>query len=303
MNPTKTERELRVKNFAEASLKAGFHEIGTHAFELKGPFTKNLTLTTLVHGNEIGGMEVFLKLLEEISAGKLTPKSNLRFMLGNVDAYFADKRYIESDLNRAFALNEHKTKEELRAKEMEKILDDTDVLVDIHQTIGPTTTPFFIFEYEVPSYNLARFLHESLPIIATPKGRFKGKTSTGYVIAKNKSAVTIETGQKMINETQISLGLSIARKAIEYDFEKSLPVVRMSNTFTFGQVIKNPDGSLELVKHYDNFDSVKKGELLARNSEKEVYCETDGKILFAKYGDYAKASAELALILKPFEEN
>ncbi len=297
---TKSDRIEKIKLFKEACLKAGFTELAENIFELKGHFSKTLTICTLIHGNEIGGIEVLLSLLEEIHSKKLIPKSNLRLILGNDEAYYEDKRFLESDMNRSFGLDKPETREELRAHELERFLLDTDVLIDIHQTIGPTNTPFFIFEFEESSYHLARYLHQTLPIVTyTRKRNFKGMTSTGYTISNSGMAVTIETGQKAVEETQISLGLAITRKAIETDFEKTLPASSMTNTFTFSQIINNHDRSLELVKTFHNFDSVKKNEILARNSHKVVHSGVDGVILFAKYGDYAKASVELALILRP----
>lgn len=304
MPPTKDERLERVIQFRQGCAKAKFIELGPNVFELKGPFSKTLTLCTLVHGNEVGGIEILLKLLDEIVRNNLVIKSNIRMILGNVDAYYEDKRFLESDLNRSFKIeSKHQTREELRALELEKFLNDSDVLIDIHQTIGPTTTAFFIFEFEQASYNLARFLNQNLPIvISANKRQFEGVTSTAYVISKKGMALTIETGQKLIEETQISLGLEIARKAIQTDFGKALPSSPIENTYTFSQIINNPDGGFELTRKFQNFDSVTKGELLARNTEKEIFCEFDGKILFPKYGEYARTSMELALILKPFED-
>jgi succinylglutamate desuccinylase len=297
------DRRERVKKFEDCCLENGFRELAPHVFERSGNFPATVTLTTLVHGNEIGGIEVFIKLLEEIRSGKIKLRTNLRLILANVEAYYADKRFIESDMNRSFGIDDPKTKEEIRAKEIEKYLDDSDVLVDIHQTIGATKTPFFIFELDEASYNFARHLHSSLPIVTYAKKRdFKGKTSTGYLIGKNKIAVTIETGQKAVEDIQISLGLEIVRKALHTDFSRPLPSSPFANTFTFSQVISNPDRSLEMVKVYQNFDPVRNGELMAKNKTTEVFAETDGVVLFAKYGDYAKTSVELALVLRPVQD-
>lgn len=300
MNPDRLKRIESIEQFRLSCERAGFTELAPYVYELKSSFKKTLTLCTLVHGNEIGGIEIFLKLLEEIETKQLIVKSNLRLILGNVEAYFEDKRFIETDLNRAFGLAGHKKKEELRAREFESFLQDSDILIDIHQTIGPTSTPFFIFEFEKNSYNLARSLHPDLPVVAITKKRsFAGKTSTAYTIAHGGMGITIETGQKAIDETQISLGLEIARKAIERDFTKVIPDFPLSHTYTFFQIINNPNGTLEMVKKLSNFDPVKKDELLAKNDEMEVHSEVDGKVLFPKYGEYAKTSMELAIILRP----
>lgn len=292
----------KVKHFQEACLKAGFIEVAPHVFERKGSSPRTLTLCTLVHGNEVGGIEVFLKLLDEIHSQKLNPQSQLRMILGNVNAYYADQRFLETDMNRSFDLPDQLTDEESRANELEPFLADTDVLIDIHQTIGPSITPFFIFEYEEKSYNLARYLDQSIPIVTNTKQRpFKGKTSTAFVISKGGMGITIETGQKGIEDTQISLGLELSRKAVETDFTRTLPSAPITNSFSFHQIIHNPEGKLQLVKKFNNFDPVKKDELLAKDVDTNIHSEVDGVILFPKYGDYAKASLELALILKPFQ--
>lgn len=293
------QRKARVAAFRELCLRANFTELAPLVFERDRSFQKTLTLCTLIHGNEIGGLEVLIHLLEDLLANKLSLKSNLRLILGNVEAYYAEKRFLETDLNRSFGLDEPETSEELRAREIEEYFRTSDVLIDIHQTIGRSATPFFIFEYEQGSYNLARYLHPTLPIVTHNKERpFKGKTSTAFSIGEGALAITIETGQKGIEPGQIELGLNIVRKAIETDFQKTIPSGPMSNTFSFHQIIHNPDGRLELIRQLENFDTVTKGEVLARNAASEVLSEVDGVVLFAKYGAYAKSSPELALILK-----
>ena len=296
------EKELRiqkVQKFKDLCLEAQFQELAPNVYELKGPFSKTLTLCTLIHGNEIGGLEVFFNVVEDIKNKKLNIKSNLRLILGNVEAYYEDKRFLETDMNRSFGLSEVLTSEEKRAKELEVFLNSTDILVDIHQTIGPCESPFFIFEYEDRSYNLARYLNQSMPIVTHNKKRnFKGKTSTAYMVSKNLMGVTIETGQKGIDDTQIDLGLELSRKAIETDFTKPMDDFPVTNTFTFHQIIQNPNGSLELIRNMINFDKVKKNEVLAKGTGSEVASEVDGVVLFPKYGAYAKKSIELVLILK-----
>lgn len=299
MTPMREERVKKLRTFNKACREAGFKEVAPYVFERCGPFSKTLTLCTLIHGNEVGGIEVFIDLLNKIQSEKVILRSNLRFMLGNVEAYCEDKRYLETDMNRSFGLDEHRTKEELRAHELEKFLIDTDVLVDLHQTIGPTSTAFFIFEFEEQTYNLARYLHKKIPIVTYTQSRpFKGKTSTGYIIDKGGMGVTLETGQKGIEDVQLSLGLQIAIKAIINNFKIDLPSIPLTNTYTFSQIIINPDRDLELIKHFENFDPIVKGELLAKNSFKEVRSEVNGVILFPKYSAYAKTAPELALVLK-----
>jgi aspartoacylase len=95
------------------------------------------------HGNEFTGafivkkFEQFPNLIKRNSYETLT-------ILGNPQAFYAGKRYIEKDLNRCF-LNENlqndnlASYEEIRAKEITKILKEdsqtkVDVIIDLHST-------------------------------------------------------------------------------------------------------------------------------------------------------------------------
>lgn len=298
----KAERAEKLKKFRDLCLSCGFQELAPHVYELKTKGTKTLTFSALIHGNEIGGLEILIDTVKLIQAKKIIPQSHLRLIIGNKSAYFQDVRYVETDMNRSFGLDKHDNEEELRAKELEPFILSSNIFLDFHQTVGPCSTGFFIFEYSDKSYDLARHLHPTLPIVTHNKKRaFKGQTSTAFTKTAGIMGVTIETGQKGHDDAQTALGMQLAIQALKTNFEEALPTAKVSHTFTFHQIVLNPDGEMEMAKRFYNFDAVKKGEVLAKDSKHEVSSETDGVILFPKYGDYARKTPELALVLKPVQ--
>jgi succinylglutamate desuccinylase len=276
------------------------------AYEYHSPgATKSMTLAALVHGNEIGGLEILLKLLNDLKSGELKPQIHLRFILGNTWAYEAGKRFVKTDMNRSFLLDNPTTEEELRAQTIFQVAKDSDVVLDLHQTIEPTRSAFYAFNYSDRNYQFARTLSD-LPVITYKafSGLYKG---VGLANAATKSGligITIETGEKGIFSEQTELGYRLVKKAISV-LEGKLPLhpqPPFTQTYTWGESIQNPDFSLELVQRWRNFEEVLEGQLLARSSEREVYSSLSGPVLFPKYDENQKHSLELVRILKPVHQ-
>jgi succinylglutamate desuccinylase len=265
---------------------------------------KTIALSAIVHGNEIIGVDIFNSLIQKIQSGALSPKINIRFVLGNLDAYHAGKRFLETDMNRSFLAQDIVTHEEKRAAEICPLLDGSSLFMDIHQTIEPALTAFMVFSYNENSFRFARALNHDLPIVSYKNSGHQGKgvTFSAAAISKSIPAITVETGEKGHSETQQLLGEQLVLKAIELlekniDFTKN--TIEFKNTYTWGETVKNPDFSLELVKRFTNFEMIEAGELLAKNEQQEVKSPYQGVVLFPKYGEQRLKSPELIRILKP----
>jgi len=126
-----------------------------HAFSLK-PKTSDsiptnserefdLVVLALVHGVEVGGISVVNQVLEKLKSQVAKCSARVAFVLGNVPAAVAGKRFLERDLNRSFASATRSKAEERRAEFLESILKRGRYLLDIHQTREFSPTPFFIF--------------------------------------------------------------------------------------------------------------------------------------------------------------
>jgi succinylglutamate desuccinylase len=272
------------------------------AYEYHSPIgSKTMTLAALVHGNEIGGLEILLQLLNDLKQGILSPGIHLRFILGNLKAYEAGKRFLESDMNRSFLMPQPVSEEEYRARELFDIARDSQVILDLHQTIEPTRSAFFAFNYSEKNYQFARSLSD-LPIITykTFSGLSQGVGLANAATKNDLVGITIETGEKGIHADQTHLGCTLVKKAIALLEGKAALKSDLSfqQTYTWGESIQNPDFSLELTERWRNFDEIKAGQLLARNSEREVHSTLSGPVLFPKYDENRKQSLELVRILK-----
>ena len=117
--------------------------VWSFAADRAGP---HVALSALVHGNELAGAAVLARWLE----GGLRPlRGRLTLMLCNLDAFArfdpADptlSRYVDEDLNRvwdAAVLNGPRTSRELRrARALRPVLDEVDVLLDLHSMLWPS---------------------------------------------------------------------------------------------------------------------------------------------------------------------
>lgn len=108
----------------------------------------NVVVVGGTHGNEYTGVWCIKELAAQKQSTATTyPSLQVSTLLGNPEAHKANKRFIESDLNREFAadklLNDDDTtttKEGKRAREIDQLLGPkfgdpkTDVIVDLHTT-------------------------------------------------------------------------------------------------------------------------------------------------------------------------
>ncbi|MCA9460433.1 MAG: succinylglutamate desuccinylase/aspartoacylase family protein, partial [Nanoarchaeota archaeon] len=94
-----------------------------------------------VHGNETYSLKVFkrLKKINLLSGG-------IDFYLVNKVAFEKKRRFIDTDLNRSFNINE-KSYEVNLAKEIIKILESYNYIIDLHSTTSKTN-PFLIYVNE-----------------------------------------------------------------------------------------------------------------------------------------------------------
>jgi succinylglutamate desuccinylase len=124
-----------------------------------------LCVLGLIHGNEYGGLGVINKLLLGILQGTHRPLFPLGVGLGNIPAGFENVRFTEKDLNRVFTSSSSSTYEERRALELEPLIKRSRFLIDLHQTIEPTTSPFFILGFNEDSLQFANELDSGKPIV------------------------------------------------------------------------------------------------------------------------------------------
>lgn len=247
-----------------------------------------LTVMGLTHGNEVAGVSVINETLNYVRQSKLLLAGPTAFILGNPEAARRQVRFLERDLNRSFNRQSKDTMEERRVSEIQPILAQSRFLLDFHQTMEPSETPFWIFPYSANGIKLAAILASDLPVITHWYGGFsqEGMCTDEFVNSIGGTGVTLELGQNGFSPYHIAVGFKVLLQAltgIQNPQRVSSSTLRGSKYFTWGEIIPFPDGDARLRDGLFNFKGVRHREVLGEANGTEIRAGTEGFILFPKY--------------------
>jgi succinylglutamate desuccinylase len=253
----------------------------------------DLLLLALVHGDEYAGLSVLNTICRHLEAGVIDQTVTIAFLLGNVEAARAGRRFLDRDLNRSFARAQTDTHEDRRAREIERVLVRTRYCLDLHQTIEPSGTPFFVFAYSEQDLRFARAVGAGLPVVTYPSGKFseltKGLTLGEFHPRVGGVGVAVELGQKGFGFYSEAAGLKLALNAIST--VKSLAaggeLPELSETanplYTWQAVVPYPVGEVVLEEGLVNFQPIARGQRLGMNGRQPIEAPASGILLFPKY--------------------
>jgi predicted deacylase len=310
--------EREIETFAAwPSLRSSsvtFETVGDHALAMRprgeaprrppGGKRFALALMGITHGNETAGLAVVNRLAALLACGRVRLATELLLVLGNVPAARVGKRFLERDLNRAFAKDAPRAAEELRARALEPLLAQSSLLVDLHQTLRAAPHPFFIFPYRAPSLALARAVLPWAPIVTHWGKPFsaEGRCSDEYVNAEGGVGVSLELGRCGLDPAQIAVGLEAALGALEVAERAAdgaalttLAGPRRAPLYTWAAVVPWPEGGIvTLDPGFDNFADVAAGQRLGTVDDRVVTAPASGRMLFPKYVTREQQMAERA---------
>lgn len=258
-----------------------------------------LGISALIHGDEVLGFYILEDFVTSILENQRRLNFPLLIVLGNTEAALKGLRFVEYDLNRSFDKTSDDKLEFRRAQQIMPFVSRSENWIDLHQCIYPTLESFFIFKYSKKSLIFAGALDEKLAIV-TYKDVFSkdGKTLMGC-LPSDAFVTTIELGQKGFSNELKNHGLRILQKALSFLQRPSDTYSGKNEIYTWGHVEKQEESLKELVPGLQNFSVVQKGELLCTQKGKEVLSPVTGKVLFPKYGEVAKVSAEVCRLMVP----
>jgi len=254
-----------------------------------------LTLMGITHGNEWAGAAVLNDTLSHIAAGSINLNLPVAFVLGNPWAARQNKRFLERDLNRSFARQHPRLREERRAVELMNVLQRTAYILDFHQTMRRSDRPFFIFPYSVQSLAFARQVMPRLTVVTHWGKPFsaEGMCSDEYVISQGGTGISLELGQNGLDPYQIAVGVDAALWAIrsaamtcagDEDGLRRRVISYEADLYTWASIVPWPEtGLVELIEGLENFREVRSGERLGVVDGQPLLATGDGKILFPKY--------------------
>lgn len=240
-----------------------------HCLNIDNQCKKTLGIVALIHGNEPGGIYVFLNLLNQLV--ELNFKYNLKLIVGNKKAFAENKRFIQIDLNRCFSSQKESNGETQLAEKLKSYFIQCDYLIDLHQTQGKTESDFFIFPESTENLNFAKSLEMNSPIIMHEIEFSKdGDTVDTWATRNNIPSITYEMGEKGEYPHQAIQISSALKMFIENQSNRK----SSDDYYTWGQVIYR-DENFKLIPNFSNFSRVFKGEEIALTSEKSIKASCD----------------------------
>lgn len=290
--------------------------IGKHTGPERGPL---LICLAGMHGNEPAGIRALESLFQLL---EVEPKVNPDFefsgrivgIRGNMQALARQQRFLKKDLNRQFTLqNVRRVKksppEQLKAEDLElrQLLETVEgeisdyqpeclYLLDLHTTTADGGI-FAITTDDEKSVRIGVELHA--PVITGMLQGLQG-TTLHYFISENLGvptvSITFEAGQ---HDDPLSVNRTIAaivnclrtigcvkaehvenrHDKLLQDYARYLPKV--------AHLIKahriQPEDGFTMLPGYQNFQKVKKGEVLAYDRRGPIEAETDARVLMPHY--------------------
>ncbi len=271
----------------------------------------DLLFMALTHGNEYAGLPVLNALCRYLSSGALAPASSIGFLLGNLDAARAGTRFVERDLNRTFGRVQSDTADDRRARELEPSMARARYCVDLHQTIEPSDSPFFVFNYQESSLRLAHAVAPDVPVVTHWGRPFSdassgGCTSDEFIQRAGGVALSIELGQKGFGLYQIAAGVRVCLEAIAAvdGIGGGMPLAPLSACanpiYTWAVIVPYPDGEVRLDAGLRNFQPVRTGQRLGLRDGAPLVAAKNGLLLFPKYrySESEPKPAELYRVLR-----
>lgn len=256
----------------------------------------------MTHGDEVSGIAALNEFVESLLKDSSALKYSITFAVGNIEAAKQGKRFLEKDLDRCFGSSSTCLIEERIAREYERWLAMSDYHLDIHQTVEPSISPFFVGPKCLSLQIFAQQVYENLPIICFPIGGFSnnGHPLDEYLATQKKMGLTVELGQKGFDESQIFMGKSIMENFLkrcveDFDRNQKLDSKRTLSKITAIQNSASRDAVLRT--GIQNLTPLQKGEEIGITSQGKILCPADGFALFPKYGEMAKVSSEICQIV------
>jgi succinylglutamate desuccinylase len=230
-----------------------------------------------LHGNERCGV---VALKEVISKIKIE-KGVVFFALGNPKALEKNVRYTETDLNRMFRepknIVEKESYEYQRAQVLKKYLKKSDALLDIHASSVPKSRPFIICEEN------AKEIIKNIPVKTVVSGfdEVEPGGSDYYMNRIGKIGICVECGYiKSKKSVEVAKESIISFLKNRNHIKGKLSTKKQEHFLIYEKYMTKTE-KFVLVKPFENFESVLKGQVIGVDGKEEVKAKKDGFVLFA----------------------
>lgn len=239
---------------------------------------KTVAVFAGIHGNEKAGVMALGQAIKEIELVAGT----VYFVFANPPAIKANVRLIKKNLNRLFlSKNKGRAWEDKRARELMKILDSCDALLDLHGYNSPEDTPFIITDG--PGVEVAKIFDVDKVVVGidpiVPGG------TDGYMLNCSKVGICLECGSNDRPKQYVGL----AEKAV-YQFLQYYGLIESEVTnnqkkqqvFKVVSMVKKQTGDFAFDKPYANFDALTPGSVFATDGSTKYIAKANQSIIFPR---------------------
>lgn len=298
------------------------HDTGVIEFQPQSVSTKDIVLSSAIHGNETAPIEICDELIKRIILGDLQLAQRVLFIFGNPQSINIGKRFVEENLNRLF--NGHHTvegvqmnNERARAAKLEQYVSDfyqrggqhrERCHYDLHTAIrGSKNDKFAVYPFlhgKAWKKSQLQFLLScgvnTVLMMKSPATTFSYFSS----FVHNADSFTVELGQvkpfgendmSRFAKTKATLSALISQKEVIYkefdasDFElfsvhRSINRTEQEFSFPFSD-------------DAENFTGFSKGDLLATDGQTSYYADVEGEAIIFPNADVALGQRALLTVI------
>jgi len=317
---------------ANTTTKVTVLDTGIISFEPDCTTTKDIVLSSAVHGNETAPIEICSDLIQQLILGKIVAKERVLFLFGNPAAINIGKRFVEENMNRLFSGAHAKkgidgavieNKERVRAKlledsvrnfyvQSEKTSDNSTERsryhYDLHTAIrGSKNDKFAVYPYrhEKPwKKEQLQFLKQcgitTILLSHSPTTTFSYFSSNEF----GADAFTVELGKvKPFGENDMANFAAVKNTLVSFITGEALTLDEYKpedfDVFEIYQTI-NREGenfSLNFADDVDNFTSFPLDYTLAFDDSKEIKVKVDGEAIIFPNAEVAIGQRALLTVI------
>ena len=216
------------------------------------------------HGDE----RIGFKVVKELQRLEII-KGNLAINIANPRAVKLNKRYIDSDLNRAFPGNIHGNHEERRAAELLPLITSANIIIDIHSTKSELKDALIVTK-------LNKDTKECIKAIAPKYLLYMTATKKTALISNAKIGIAFEYGgdreEKAIRNTITGIKKLLAYLGMIKSNLKSNG--KQSMCFNVHSMVQKPKNA-KLAPAIKNYKLVKKNEVFGWNKKQALIAQKD----------------------------
>ncbi len=299
-------------------------DTGVIVFEPVGSGTKDIILSSAVHGNETAPIEICNRLIKELLEETIETKHRVMFLFGNPDAIHKGTRFVEENMNRLFSgahsegegLVNH---ERIRAKRLEEYVmrfylsqagERHRVHYDLHTAIRASKHEKFAiypFRGDKP-YSAEQIMFLAACGVDTMLFHHEPTTTFSYFSSDNfgADAFTVELGKvRPFGENDMSRFVAthdmLTRLITGKDLELEQFNEEKLNLYLVSRVInKNyEDFEFTFADDVENFRSFPKGYVLVKEGGQEVKVEHQREAIVFPNADIPVGNRAAMMLIRP----